>query len=465
MLRPRLLDGVAFGLLTIVTPRFLPAQVLVRGLAYDSLARRPLAGAAIILQHLNRATIADSAGRFAIDSVPPGRHVLFLADSALDAVGLPTIVTRFEVAERPVDVMVTVPSIRTLWRYLCATDSIGADSGVVFGTVRDADTDSLLAGMHVGLAWPVLELTDSKHVRVDRRSTTARTDSAGSYRVCGVGTEVNVQAQAGDDRSATGIVELMLAPRPIARRDFLVRRDPGRFSVLRGQLRSDVGRPIPSAIVLVEGEDSAVTDASGRFTLDHVSAGTQWLRARAAGYAPLERSVDVVGLDPELTLELRAIVLMDTIKVVASTVSRQLQEFAERRRVGSGYSLQGEQIKRASNLESVFRQFPSLIVAPRVIPGPTLVNGSPLPFSGEAGDTRFPGSFAVYMSRGAMLSSHCLADLFIDGIESVWDQIGSYKPEDIVGIEVYPRQSQVPPRFQKISSGCGTVLVWTKQLR
>lgn len=465
MPRSRLLARVVFGLATIVTPRFLVAQVLVHGLAYDSLAHRPLGGATIIVQNLNRATLTDSAGRFVLDSVPRGRHVLFLADSELDAVGLPTIVTGFEVAERPVDVMVTVPSIRTLWRYLCATDSIGADSGIVFGTVRDADTDSLLAGMHVDLAWPVLELTDAKHVRVDRRSTMARADSAGSYRACGVATEVNVQAQAGDDRSATGIVELMLASRPIARRDFLVTRDRGRFRVVRGHVRSDAGRPIPSAMVIVDGEDSAVTDAGGRFTLGHVLGGTRWLRVRAAGYTPFERSVDVTRADAELALELRGIVLLDTITVVARAVPRGMQEFAERRRIGSGYSLQGEAIKRASTLESVFRQFPSLIVAPRITFVSTVVNGTPVPFSGEMGDTPSPGSFAVYMSRGAMLSSYCLANLFIDGIESVWDQIGSYKPEDIVGIEVYPRQSQVPPRFQKISSGCGTVLVWTKQLR
>ncbi|HMA40896.1 MAG TPA: carboxypeptidase regulatory-like domain-containing protein [Gemmatimonadales bacterium] len=465
MLRPRLLDGVAFGLLTIVTPRFLPAQVLVRGLAYDSLARRPLAGATIILQQLNRATIADSAGRFTLDSLAPGRYVLLLADSELDAVGLPTIATGFEVADRPVEVMVTVPSIRTLWRHLCGTDSIGADSGIVFGTVRDLATDSLLAGMTVGLSWPVIEITDSKHVRVDQRSTRTQTDSTGLYRTCGVGTEINVQAQAGDERWTTGIIQLMLTPRPLARRDFVVSRDPAWLSVLRGKVRSDVGQPIPAAMVIVDGQDSAATDAAGRFTLAHVFGGTQWLRVRATGFAPLERSVDVVRVDQELALDLQAIVLMDTIKVVASIVSPQMREFAERRRVGSGYSLQGEEIRKAANLQSVFRQFPSLIVAPRMTAAPTLINGRPVPPSGEAADTRFPGSFAVFMSRGAMMSSYCLANLFIDGIESVWDQIGSYKPEDIIGIEVYPRQSVVPTRFQKISSGCGAVLVWTKELR
>lgn len=472
MTRLRLLVGGAFGCLTIVPPCVLPAQALIHGLVYDSLARRPLAGATLILQSLHRATVTDSAGRFTLDSVPPGRHAVFLADSELDAIGLPTILTTLEVPEAPaVNVVVAVPSVATLWRSVCGTEPMRADSGIVFGTIRDTDTGSLLAGIQVELAWPVLQLTAAKQVRVERRSANAWTDSAGSYRACGVATEVNVQAQAGDERSATGIVELMLAPRPIARQDFLIDRTggvtaaPRRFRTLRGQVLSDAGRPIPSAVVVVEGQDSGMTDAEGRFALDHVAGGTQWLSVRATGYTPVARSADVRGSNTELAVSLQPIVLMDTITVVASTIPRAMQEFAERRRLGTGSSLEGDQIKKAANLESVFRQFPSLLVGPRVNPTPTLINGTPLPFSGEASDTRFPGSFAVYMSRGAMLGSYCLANLFIDGMEAVWDQIGSYKPQDIAGIEVYPLQSQVPLRFQKISSGCGVVLVWTRQLR
>ena len=147
-------------------------------------------------------------------------------------------------------------------------------------------------------------------------------------------------------------------------------------------------------------------------------------------------------------------------------MARELREFEERRRVGFGYSLRGEEIKKASNLRSVMQQLPSLIVGPRVVRTPIVVRGDiVLPASGDVHDAEAPGTFNVYMRRDAIGSAYCLANLYVDGIKSYWEQLGGYKPEDIAGVEVYPRQSLVPIRFQDISSGCGVVLVWTKSLR
>ena len=46
---------------------------VVRGTVVDSLRGRPLAGAAVFVDGTARSTVADSLGRFALDSVPPGR--------------------------------------------------------------------------------------------------------------------------------------------------------------------------------------------------------------------------------------------------------------------------------------------------------------------------------------------------------------------------------------------------------
>ncbi len=50
-------------------------------------------------------------------------------------------------------------------------------------------------------------------------------------------------------------------------------------------------RPVEAAAVMVEGSDlTAVSDATGRFRIDHVPAGTHVLRVEAAGYAVLSQA-------------------------------------------------------------------------------------------------------------------------------------------------------------------------------
>ena len=59
-------------------------------------------------------------------------------------------------------------------------------------------------------------------------------------------------------------------------------------------------------------------------------------------------------------------------------------------------------------------------------------------------------------------------NVFVDGAY-VSDAMGpggldsTIFPNDILGIEVYLGFANVPPKFQRTTSGCGTVLIWTKR--
>jgi len=59
----------------------------------------------------------------------------------------------------------------------------------------------------------------------------------------------------------------------------------------------------------------------------------------------------------------------------------------------------------------------------------------------------------------------CAPPLYIDGFLADWDQLHTYTPKDLVGVEVYPRAASVPVQYQQVSSGCGVVLIWTKYLK
>jgi hypothetical protein len=425
----------------------LHAQGRVRGVAYDSLLGRTLAGASVWLRDLNRSTLTDSSGRFVLDSVPPGRHVFLLAHPDLDSAGLGIVAAAVTVAQGQ-DVALAVPSIGTIWRRLCGRDISGTDSAIVFGAIRDADSRMLVPDVTVTVVWPRLTAAALRREGVETRSDSATTDSTGTYRVCGVATGLNVHAQARAGPSATGIVQLIASPRPVARRDFSLSRvpagDSGRgAATLTGRVRSSTGRPVANALVVLEGVDSALSDAQGQFVLNSLPGGTQWLRARAVGFAPRETDVDLPssGVDT-LDVELEAISVLDTITVVATArMRRVLREVDERRQIGLGYALGPDEIQRRVTLRSVLQSFPSVTV-----------QGS-------------MNSFTVFMHSASMSRAYCVANLRIDGIPSTWDLMSSYEPKDIMAIEVYPRSSEVPLLYRKISSGCGTVLVWTKYVR
>lgn len=439
--------GLTVALAAIAISTGLGAQGRLHGVAYDSLLGRPLAGASVWLRDLNRSTLTDSSGRFVLDSVPPGRHVFLLAHPDLDSAGLGIVAAAVTVATGT-EVALAVPSIGTVWRRLCGRDSIGADSAIVFGAVRDADSQALLSGVTVTVVWPHLTLAALRHEGVETRADSTMTDSTGTYRVCGLATGLNVRAQARAGPFATGIVQLNASERPIARLDFLLSRmpagDSGRgASILTGRVHTGTGDPVAKALIVLEGVDSAVSDAEGRFTLSRLPGGSQWLRVRAVGFAPRETGLELPsrGVDT-LDLELHAITQLDTITVVATARTRRvLREVDERRKLGLGYALGQDEIQRRVTLRSVLQGFPSVTVQGTM------------------------NSFTVLMHSGSMSRAYCVADLRIDGIPSTWDLLASYEPKDIAAVEVYPRASSVPLQYQNVASTCGMVLVWTTYLR
>jgi len=133
--------------------------VSVRGVAFDSLRGRPLAGAFVTLD--GAANVAsDSAGRFRFDGVRPGTHTLAVQHAALDSAGLTGIASQVAVVDGTEDVRIATPSFATLWRSFCGPAKPPADSGFVFGTVADARTGARLAGASVDLGWMQLLASD-----------------------------------------------------------------------------------------------------------------------------------------------------------------------------------------------------------------------------------------------------------------------------------------------------------------
>jgi hypothetical protein len=415
-------------------------QGTVTGSAYDSLSRAPLRDADVTIRGTDRRATTDAQGQFRLERVPEGRQVVVLSHPGLDSAGFYTLAAVATVAAgRVATVQLATPSLQTVWQRRCEGPlSAAADSGVVLGMVTDAATGNRLAGAGIVALWLDLR-QDAAGAAAEYRTVAARTDSIGQYAACGVGTEATVHLRAYGTADSTGMIQVRPGDRPVARVDLTVGRSV-LGAAIRGVVRGADARPVVGASIAV---DTALTttDEAGAFVLGNLPAGTQWLIVRTLGRTPLERAVDLRDGDTlahDVTLEAMAVVL-DTVRVSSTRRTFELAEFERRRRSGLGYSLAADQINRRPSMRSVFGTIPQVILGGRLH---TFTIMLPTAFGGR-----------------------CAAVIYIDGTRSSIDMLRVYHPEELAGVEVFPRATQAPERFQEPGSACGVVLVWTKYLQ
>jgi hypothetical protein len=255
-----------------------------------------------------------------------------------------------------------------------------------------------------------------------------------------------VQAQAGT--GVSGLIGVPADQRPIVRRDFTVGRAAAPIAdtangpaAIRGLVRTSEGRPVSGARVDVGLVRSVATGTDGRFAIFGLPVGTQWLRVLAIGYGFVQRAVDLKNGDTTaVAIDVRPVVLLDTIAVRGQTrATRELAEFQYRRDLGLGHTLNEDEIKHHPSVRSLFLAIPAVTVIGR--------------------------SERVWGVSFSTLQGMCAANLFVDGVPSDFEELGSYQVSEITGVEVYPKQIDAPPRFQSIGNKCGVVLVWTRRMR
>lgn len=440
----------------VPAPAAAPASGLgsIRGVVFDSLLGAPLDSARVYLDGTSLAGFTDAGGRFRIDSVPPGPRLIAFEHPDLDSAGFSNNAQRIVVlAGRPTVVTLTVPSLMTLRRAVCVSSMApGRDSGVVYGTVTDAERGRRLGGVRVFVAWTTAGRAADGRVQVGRPVLEAQTDSLGNYYVCNVPNEIVVTTLAQAGRFVSGLTELLLGRRGIARRDIAVTRDSSAYAVdssgIRRGLATIIGtvidendRPRPSARASVDDTEGEVfANEAGRFVLNNMPAGSQTLMVRMIGYSAVRLPVLLRNHDTtRIRVVLRALTVLDTLRVTATNRGSQneMNDLEQRMRAGFGYFLRGEDIKRRPSMRSVLQGLPSLTIEGRSVYSfrlQTLVSGSPCPVT-----------------------------LYVDGIRTSTEAIQSYRPDQLVAVEWYPRGSQAPVKYQSSgASRCAVMLIWTR---
>jgi hypothetical protein len=174
------------------------------GVIFDSIGGRPFANAIAYLSGTAHRALTDSAGRFVISNIPPGKYLAAFTHPVLDSI--PVFPTPRMVEVSALDTTRTELALAredNLLNEACASAASAAlihKSGVIFGYVRDAR----------GHAVPNATIKVQSNDWAGSRQSI--TDAGGHYTLCGVpaGSKLQLQASEGDRASArsTAMIDL-----------------------------------------------------------------------------------------------------------------------------------------------------------------------------------------------------------------------------------------------------------------
>lgn len=458
------------------------AGTRISGVVFDSLAHQPLAGASVQILRTDSTTAlsgqytrfatADDLGRYQLDSVPAGNYTLGFFHPSIDSLGidLPLVSLRVNGATAA-RADLAVPSHGRLIVQLCGAPAATDSSSVITGFVRDAVTGRAAEGAQVLLEWGEIVIRgNSLTTEVQRLVTGTRRD--GWYALCNVPVAWMMQLRVARGADTSGAIQARLVGRKVVPHDLsvgpvrrIVRSAPGQGAGnvmadeqviwsgearLIGTVLGADGRPVPGAQVHLTGNDAiATTGASGSFLLTGLPAGSQTLEARAIGFVPERITVQLI---PDSSVRVAALALtriravLDTVRVTASRVySSDPNGFEARMRAGSGHFIDRAKIDKQnpSNPSDLMRLIPRVDVA-------------------SAG-VGFFGRYIVMKNSFGL--GYCRPSIYID---HAFYKPGEVELDDLVsldrieGVEIYVHQSQAPPQFQNTMSGCGSIVVWTR---
>ncbi len=451
--RPTLI--LACGALLVAARASAQGTALLRGVVYDSLiSAAPLEGAEVWIEGTNRTARTDALGRFELAALAAGRYRLTFDHPAFDSTGLAAPPVVVDVAAGGATaVTLATPGPVTAHRTLCPHDPWQQKTGAILGLVRDAADSKPLPNITVTAHWTIY-LVGVGSGRAEPGTAAARSDGSGRILLCNVPTDVAVVLQGRAGEGPAGMVLVDLAGRAFGRAalDLAVAATTG---AVTGVVRKRSGSVIPGATVVAIGTDSRTqADESGGFTLRDVLAGTHIVEARAFGYPPGRAQTTV---RPGLTQRVE-IVMGDSIAMLEPvTVEASYQPylarvgFERRRNTAVGHFLDTTEIRRAGavQFEEVFRMVPGVQLRP---------NGS---------------GYLVELQRGQgqitnrELANYCPPSYFIDGVYFPLPPVETpsvpVAPEEILAIEIYANLFSAPLQYQRLNSGCGVILVWTKR--
>jgi hypothetical protein len=452
----------------VAQPPAIPTTGYLQGVAFDSVHSEALVGAMLQIEGTSRFAIADSLGRFLVDSIPPGTHRVLIDHPILDTLGLQLVTSPMTfTANEVTHTVIALPGGDNLVERFCPPARRSLGPGALVGRVREPDSDVAAEGARVSFVWydpdpPGLPMGLHPTKRPPRvREATVAAD--GTYRLCGLPEkfEGKLQAQRKDGGATAevtvvqdgGLITLRsmsVAPLPTVATAPGASAAPARRGTARvfGKVLNSAGAPVPNARVgLVGTTASAVTKANGEFLLDSLPAGTQAIAIRQLGYQPTEQTVELSSHVPaRVTVKLGKFVPVLSAVEVLSKRDEGLQNvgFLDRKRNSTGgHFMDSDEIERRHAI-----QFTDLM---RTMPGLRVQSA---------------GNNQTMLTSSRSTTGNGCVTIFIDGAKMEQLEPGDLdsfaRPEETAAIEVYSSGGSMPPQFSTPGQDCSAVVIWTK---
>jgi hypothetical protein len=224
----------------------------------------------------------------------------------------------------------------------------------------------------------------------------------------------------------------------------------GNRRTISGTVTDSAGNVLPFVNISVGSARTVTTDA-GRYVV-RVARGPLKLEFRRLGFAPVDTALLAGQVDTSFAIVMRPLAQrLSAVEVVGTNSSRKLElrGFYDRMRdvergINRGYFITPEDLeaRKPNYITQMTEGFPSIRV-----------------------DALLGQEWAVIVGTG-----RCKMTVYLDGVRIV----GSLnpradgfvnqlvQPNQIAGVEVYPRNVGAPPQYQSLNGSCGVVLIWTK---
>jgi hypothetical protein len=208
----------------------------------------------------------------------------------------------------------------------------------------------------------------------------------------------------------------------------------------------------------------SLTSSTGNVSLFFLPLGASLVRIRKVGYEAQTFMVSITPQDSSpISVVLNHVTELPTVVTTDSAahyISPALKGFEERRRAhGGGYFITDSVLRKEED-----RPLPDVIRTH--VPGVNVV---------QLG----PNSAVLISGRGpstkAMIggSKSCYPDVYLDGVAlapasasasaSVAVNIGQFLTTELGAVEFYAGGATLPVQFNHTSSGCGALLLWTRE--
>jgi len=487
---------------TMLASRETPGPAaLVRGTVTDSLAGTNVSDAFIEFAGTPFAAFTDSAGRFAIDGVPPGDYEVMVRTPALDSLGAvhrDIAHVRGTAATLPL----RLPAPAQLAAAMCGVPASGLENplhGVIVGRLDGAGREQRA---RVVAEWSVPATSGAPRIQW----TTARTDENGTYRLCGLPEGVSLTLRAEfDSASAFGAKPrpaLVPRTREMARADLSLELAEKGPAVFTGVVVGDSAAPVAGAEIAVDGmKATATTDEKGRFRIVDVPAGMHRVQVKRGGYGPLIADV-AFGANQSVDHQVE-LSRVTTLGAVSVTESRNARSFDEHKKTGLGAFLTRETLEKfeGRTVADAMSMMPGPAMyasqggrawlvgkrspahlAPSGCGGAGAASGCGLMVTNSAGQTSAnPGKITmdglreqgIYCPTGAEASQGvfcaCYMQVYVDG-RLVNNQrptepfdANSLSPGELEGVEIYNSPASTPAEYSNLNAKCGVAVFWTRR--